>query len=306
MTFPLSWFPGPEGALPAQNLPPGLYLVPTPVGNLGDITLRALHTLARVDRIAAEDTRVTRKLMHHYGLKTPLVSFHDHSSEKVCRALVEQLRQGGRTALVSDAGTPLVSDPGHTLVARCLAENIPVIPLPGASSVLVALTGSGLPQHAFTFAGFIPARQGARRRFMESFCTAPHTLVFFETPNRLKASLETGLEVWGDRPAVIARELTKKFETFHRGTLARMAKDPALHILKGELVLLVAGCPGSEASSGTADQALDILQEALETMPLSQAVRDTSRRTGLSRQKLYRHALALQAGESPSDGSCNG
>lgn len=273
------------------SLHPGLYLVPTPIGNLGDITLRALQVLASVPWIAAEDTRVTQTLLRHYGIKTPMIAYHDHNTARRGPKLMQLLRQNQSVALVSDAGTPLVSDPGFELVRSCIHEGIPVIPLPGASSLLVALTGSGLPHHAFTFGGFIPTRPGPRHKFLQTFQKTPHTLVFFETARRLHETLKVCLDILGNRQTVVARELTKMFETFHRGPLQTLVEDAAMASLKGELVLVLEGAEKRSVSERSCEA---LLREALTHMSMTEAVCHVHQITGLSRKIVYRQALDIR------------
>jgi len=202
---------------------PGLYLVATPIGNLGDVTLRGLALLRGVDRIFCEDTRVTARLLARYGITTPLDLYHDHNAEQARPAILAALRRGARIALVSDAGTPLVSDPGYKLVRAAIAENLPVTMAPGPSAALAALTLSGLPPDVFLFAGFLPPRRAARRRVLERWSGLAATLVFFEAATRLAACLADMADLLGDRPAAVARELTKLYEEIRRGRLADLA-----------------------------------------------------------------------------------
>src|SRR5215468_2052063 len=199
-----------------------LYLVGTPIGNLEDITLRALRVLKESDQIAAEDTRHTQKLLTHYEISRPLVSYHEHNEMTRAPELLIALEQGAKIALVSDAGMPLVSDPGHRLVTLCLRHQIPVIPVPGPSALLAALSASGLPNEEFLFVGFLPARSSERRRALERLRIEDRTIIFYEAPHRLDESIADALEILGDRPACIAREVTKIHEEFRRGSLAEL------------------------------------------------------------------------------------
>ena len=207
---------------PLKELECGLYVVATPIGNLRDITLRALDVLAGADIILAEDTRQTRKLLDAYDIKTPLSAYHDHNAAKRIPALLEKLSEGAVIALVSDAGTPLVSDPGFKLARDAAQAGVNVVPLPGASAVLAALVTAGLPSDVFTFAGFLPAKSSARKTELTTLSTVPGTLILFESPGRLLSSLSDMLEVLGDRPAAIARELTKHYEETRRGPLSEL------------------------------------------------------------------------------------
>jgi 16S rRNA (cytidine1402-2'-O)-methyltransferase len=282
-------------SVPAGPVAPGLYVVATPIGNLADITLRALNTLAAADLVACEDTRVTRVLMQRYGLGAPLLAYHEHNAERQRPRLLAALAEGKRVALVSDAGTPLVSDPGYRLVGAAIEAGFPVVPVPGASAVLAGLVAAGLPTDAFLFAGFLPAKGGPRRRRLAELAHVPATLVFFESPNRLGDSLGEMAELLGaGRPAAVARELTKLHETIVRGPLgelaARFAEPP-----KGEVVVVVA--PPAEETASPAD-ADALLAAALARMPASAAAADVARMTGLDRRELYRRALALKSPEA--------
>lgn len=278
----------------SPHLSPGLYLVPTPIGNLKDLTFRALEILQTVDAVAAEDTRTTRVLFQHYHIKTPIVSYHEHNAQHAGARILKALKDGQRWALVSDAGTPLISDPGYRLVQACLNDSINVIPLPGASSVLTALIGSGLPTQAFTFAGFVPTKTSARKTFFQTYATTSHTLVVFETARRLPQTLETCFSVLGDRKAVIGRELTKFFETFHRGSLQQWVQDQPFNNVKGEIVLMIEGQEPRALPSSEKD--LDLwFQQALETQSLPEAVRQAQEIWHVSRRELYARALVVQS-----------
>lgn len=218
-----------------------LYLVATPIGNLGDITRRAVDTLAQVDFVACEDTRVTGRLLSHLGLKRPLVRFDDHTEKKMAPSLCERLEAGESMALVSDAGTPGVSDPGYALVREALAREIAVVPVPGPSAIVAALCASGLPTHAFRFEGYLPLKPGPRRRRLEELRSDDATHVFFVPPHKLLRWLPDLREVMGDRQACLAREITKKFEEFQRGRLSEIEQAYQGREPRGELVLLVAG-----------------------------------------------------------------
>ena len=277
----------------AEPLAPGLYVIATPIGNLADMTLRALATLAAADTILAEDTRVTKTLLAHYGITTPMVAYHEHNAATVRPHLLARLADGARLALVSDAGTPLVSDPGFRLVQEAAEAGIAITPVPGPSAVLAALVVAGLPTDHFFFEGFLPPKQSARRRRLQDLKAIPATLVLFESPHRLTASLADLLAVLGDRPAAIARELTKRFETVRRGTLASLlstlSEEPTP---RGEIVLLVGPPEAKETAEPTAS-----LDEALLTAMQSHTLKDAaavvSGNTGLPRRSVYARALTL-------------
>lgn len=270
----------------------GLYLVSTPIGNAADISLRALMTLAQVDLIACEDTRVSKKLLSLYAIHTPLLSYHDHNADKQRPKILSHLRSQKTVALISDAGTPLISDPGYKLVQACYQEQIPVTAIPGASAPLMALTVSGLPPVPFVFTGFIPPKSAARRTFFKEFHSWKATLIFFETGSRLAASLQDMLTCLGDRPAVVARELTKKFEEVTRGSLStlsqRYERDEAPP--KGELVIVVEGC--LSLPSLTDEEIKERLREVLTlSHSLKDAVAQVSQEYDLPRRRVYKLGL---------------
>ncbi len=287
-----------HGALvAARPLEPALYLVATPIGNLGDITLRALETLAGADVLACEDTRVTRVLLDRYGIATRPYAYHEHNADEVGPRLVAALDEGRSVALVSDAGTPLVSDPGYRLGQLALAAGHKVVPIPGASAPLAALVGSGLPNDAFLFAGFLPTKDKARRDRLGELATVPATLVFFESPHRIGATLAAAADVLGaDRPAAVCRELTKTFEEFRRATLAGLAAHYAENPqVKGEIVLVI-GPPTEQAPPEAAD--VDALLAGLvRDMPAGKAATEAARLTGMNRRDLYQRLLELKAGD---------
>lgn len=281
----------PPTAPPARPVSPGLYLVATPIGNLRDVTLRALDVLAAADLVLAEDTRVTAKLLTAYGLKARLERCDDHASARAAEIAVAHMKAGEVVALVSDAGTPLVSDPGYVVARAALAEGLPVHPVPGASSLLAALCIAGLPADRVLFAGFLPPRSGARKAVLEELRPGRQTLVFFESGPRLKDSLADMAEVLGERPAAVARELTKLYEECVRGSLADLAADPRCDAPKGELVIVVGPGEAEAVSAADADAAL---AEALTRLPPGEAAAEVSRALNLSRKPLYRRALELQ------------
>jgi 16S rRNA (cytidine1402-2'-O)-methyltransferase len=266
-----------------------LHIVATPIGNLGDITLRALWVLRSVDRILCEDTRVTARLLAHYGIDKPLDPYHDHNADRVRPAVLAALRRGETLALVSDAGTPLVSDPGYKLVREALAEGLPVTSSPGASAALTGLILSGLPPDKFLFAGFLPPRSAARRRALAAWRELDATLVVYEGPSRLAASLADMAAVLGDRDAAIARELTKRHEEVRRGRLSTLAAHYRNTAPRGEVVVIVS------PPEPIAPEAIDIdgrLDALLSRLSLRDAVTALAEESGLSRRVLYDRALA--------------
>ncbi len=278
---------------PRHALASGLHLVATPIGNLGDITLRALWVLDSVDRILCEDTRVTARLLAQYGIDKPLDAYHDHNADRVRPAVLAALRRGETLALVSDAGTPLVSDPGYKLVREALAEGLPVTAAPGPSAALTALILSGLPPDISLLAGFLPPRAAARRKALAQWAGLAATLVFFEGPSRLAAALaDMAAVLGGDRPAAIGRELTKRHEEMRRGTLATLAAHYRAEPPRGEIVVVV-GPPAEPPAldSGDLDTRLDAL---LRQMSLRDAVAALAAETGIARRTLYDRALTRQ------------
>lgn len=277
--------------LRAPRLEGGLYLVSTPIGHLKDISLRALETLAGADLIACEDTRVTRVLLSHYGISTPVVAYHEHNAEAAGAKIIEAL-ETGPVALVSDAGTPLVSDPGSRLVTAVLKAGHKIFPVPGASAVLTALVGADLGDNQFYFAGFLPTKEKARSDVFRSLGGFDATLVFYESPKRIAACLKNATAVLGDdRPAVVGRELTKRFETFYRGSLGQLAEEFAGSATpKGEIVLLI-GRGASQEAEFDLDAALG---DRLEQVSLKQAVDDVTGLSGLKRRDVYQRALQLR------------
>ncbi|SPU42088.1 16S rRNA (cytidine(1402)-2'-O)-methyltransferase [Brevundimonas diminuta] len=281
----------PPTAPPARPVSPGLYLVATPIGNLRDMTLRALDVLATADLVLAEDTRVTAKLLTAYGLKVRLERCDDHASNRAAEIAVERLKAGEVVALVSDAGTPLVSDPGYVVARAAVAEGLPVHPVPGPSSLLAALCIAGLPADRVLFAGFLPPKSAARRTALEELRPGRQTLVFFESGPRLRDSLADMAEVLGARPAAVARELTKLYEECVRGDLAELAVDPRLDAPKGEIVVVVGPGEAEVASAADADAAL---AEALTRLPPGEAAAEVSKALNLPRKPLYKRALELK------------
>jgi 16S rRNA (cytidine1402-2'-O)-methyltransferase len=230
-----------------------LYLVSTPIGNLGDISYRALDTLRQVDYVVSEDTRRTGVLLKHFDIHKPQISFREENEKKVLPRLIRLLQEGKSLALVTDAGTPGISDPGYTLVRAAIAANIPMTAIPGPTALIPALILSGLPVHSFTFRGFPPRKPSARRRFLDIDRESPHTLIFYESPYRLREFLDDALAIYGDRPAAIANDLTKMFETIYRGRLSELKARFETEPLRGEYVVVIAGKGYDGADSNTGD-----------------------------------------------------
>jgi 16S rRNA (cytidine1402-2'-O)-methyltransferase len=274
-----------------ERLAPGLHIVATPIGNLADITIRALAALAGADLIACEDTRVTRKLLDRYGISTPLTPYHDHNAAQARPALLRRLAEGGAIALVSDAGTPLISDPGYKLVRAAQEAGHAVTALPGPSSVLAALTIAGLPTDEFLFAGFLPPKQSARRTRIAELARVPSTIVLFETGPRIAATLADLAAGLGPREAAICRELTKLHEEVRRGDLETLARKSTEEEIRGEFVLVIAPPPAAEMPS--AEDTETLLRQALSRVSLKDAVAEVAAATGVPRRELYQRALAL-------------
>jgi 16S rRNA (cytidine1402-2'-O)-methyltransferase len=280
---------------PAPNEPIGcLYLVATPIGNLEDITVRALRVLGEADLIACEDTRRTAKLLNHYNLKKDTISYHEHNEMTRAAELVIRMEQGARVALVSDAGTPVISDPGHHLVALCLRHRIPVIPIPGPSAIIAALAVSGLPTEEFLFVGFLPSRTGKRRKALQRLAPETRTLVFYEAPHRLVDMLAAALDQFGRRPTVIAREVTKMHEEFLRGDLAELVVVARRSPLRGELTVLIGGAqPGAAPielpTAPLRERVEQIMRE--QDVPRNAALKQAARERGLTRRAAYEQLL---------------
>lgn len=282
-------------ALSAPPLAAGLYVVATPIGNLRDITIRALETLAAADVVFCEDTRLSARLLDHYGIRTPRKALHEHNERAMLDTLLDDLRRGGKLALISDAGTPLLSDPGFPLVRAAREADLPVFAVPGASALLAALATAGLPTDSFSFIGFLPAKAGQRANALKPLAARPETLVFYESPRRIGPALAAMAEAFGrGRVAAVALELTKRFERLHRGTLAELATLFADEETRGEAVILVAGA--APADMATVDWQ-SALQAALQDQPLRAAVDAVTERFGLKRKEVYDAALALKAEE---------
>ena len=280
--------------LPVLNDAPlaaGLYVVATPIGNLRDITLRALDVLAQADLVLGEDTRVTGKLLHAYGISAKLERHDEHAAERARPKAMAALAEGKRVALVSDAGTPLISDPGYRLVREVAAEGHAVFPVPGASALVAGLSAAGLPTDRFLFVGFPPPKSAARRTFLADLAGIRATLVFYEGGSRLADSLADMAAVLGEREAVVCRELTKLYETIYRGPLSTLAADPRLDAPKGEIVILVEAGRETEATAEDADAAL---ADALTRLKPADAAAEVAKALGLSRRDLYRRAMELK------------
>ena len=279
----------------APPLDPALYLVSTPIGHLRDITLRALETLAGADRIACEDTRTSRTLLARYGITRPLMACHDHNEAQAADTIVAALGNGEAVAFVSDAGTPLVSDPGYRLASAVARAGFRVIPIPGASSVLAALAASGLPSDTFTFYGFLPTKEKALREAFGSLVGSKSTVIFFESPKRIAKALAVARELLGpDRPATVARELTKMHEEVLRGTMAEIAEQLTPDKQRGEFVLII-GPDETTAADDWTDAGVDaLLVDLARTLPASKAASEASRMTGRAKGDLYKRLLALK------------
>ena len=276
-----------------RQLQPGLYLVATPIGNLADISLRALAVLARADLITAEDTRHSRKLLSHFGIKAELTPYHEHNAAKERPRLLARIRAGFSVALISDAGTPLISDPGYKLVREALEAGLQVTSVPGPSAALAALTSAGLPTDTFLFAGFLPPKGGQRRKRLEELKPVPATLIFYETASRLHAALADMAEVYGAREAAIAKELTKLHESVARGSPAALAAAFDSTELKGEFVVLVGPPNPHEAEIGD-DAIVASLKQALQQESFRDAVRSVADKFKLKRSRVYELGLTLE------------
>jgi 16S rRNA (cytidine1402-2'-O)-methyltransferase len=270
-----------------------LYIVPTPIGNLEDMTFRAVRVLKEVDLIAAEDTRHSRVLLNHYGIRTSVTSYHEHNERSKARELVERLRQGTSVALLSDAGTPMISDPGYRLMVEAIGAGVPVIPLPGPSALTAALTAAGLPTDRFAFEGFLPAKKSERRSALEALRNDMRTLIFYETPHRLKETLADMAEVFGNRDLAIGREISKVHEEFLRGAMRELIAKLEQQNVRGEITLIVQG-----ASGGTLVQEEQLISEVRQLAQDGMRVKEISEllsaRHGISRREVYRLALGLK------------
>lgn len=276
---------------------PCLFVVATPLGNLGDLSARAQGVLRQVPLIACEDSRVSGVLLRAYGISTPLLSYHEHNEEKMVPKLLAHLQRGLDLALISDAGTPLISDPGYRLIQACLKASVEIQAVPGPCALINALVLSGLPTHAFSFEGFLPPRSAARRAKLEALKAYPGTLIFYEAPQRLLEFLEDARAVLGNRLACVAREMTKKFEEVRRGTLEALVEAFAGPPPRGEIVVLVAGAPAREGTLSEAQRA--VLQALLQGHGVRQACTLLGEAFGLPKKALYEAALILKQDPSP-------
>jgi 16S rRNA (cytidine1402-2'-O)-methyltransferase len=281
-----------------------LYLVGTPIGNLEDITLRAIRILKEADQIACEDTRHTQKLLSHYDIHKPLVSYHEHNEMTRAPELVLALEQGAKIALVSDAGTPLVSDPGHRLVSLCLRHQIPIVPIPGPSALLASLSASGLPNEEFLFVGFLPARTGERRRALERLRIEDRTIILYEAPHRIAECVADAREVLGDRAACLAREVTKVHEEFRRGKLSQLSTSLEKIPARGEITLLIGPeAPGDARTQANSTQSLaDRVEELIRQAKLDrkEALKLAAKERGLTRRAAYDEILTERS-DTPDD-----
>ena len=289
---------GAEESPEEKTLAPGLYLVATPIGNLEDMTLRGLRVLRQADRIACEDTRQTQKLLNHFGIRTPTVSYHMHNEGERSEELAAELRAGGRIAVVSDAGTPGIADPGSQLVAAAIAAGVPVFPVPGANAAISALIGSGLGAERFMFHGFLPAKQGARRTLLEGLKRDGTTEVFYEAPHRILDALGDVAGVFGERErVVVARELTKLHEEFLRGPVAEVRAALAARAqVRGEMVLLLAPAAAAKAAEATIAEEVAAVRAA-EGLSEMDALKRVAKARGMGKSEAYRE---LQRGQSYS------
>jgi len=268
-----------------------LYLVATPIGNLEDITLRALRILKEADQVACEDTRHTQKLLNHYSIQKALVSYHEHNEMTRAPELVLAMEQGAQIALVSDAGMPLVSDPGYRLVTLALRHHLPVVPIPGPSALLAALSASGLPNEEFLFAGFLPARAGERHRALERLRIEDRTIIFYEAPHRIEETLAAAYEVLGNRPACIAREVTKLHEEFRRGTLSELRASLSEKPARGEITLLIGAVPPEDraAQHDTSQSLAERVDELIRQAKLDrkEALKLAAKERGITKRAAY-------------------
>lgn len=282
-----------EKAVKGKHSTGKLFIVATPIGNLQDMSPRAQATLTKVDYIACEDTRHSKKLMTFFSISTRLVALHDHNESEQAKTIIADLNSGSSVALISDAGTPLVSDPGYRLVQMAQSEGIEVVTIPGPCALISALSIAGLPSDSFAFHGFLPAKEGQKRALLDSLKTYPHTLIFYESPKRLMSTLATLSDMFGDRMCVVARELTKQYETVYRDTVSNLSTYFSMQAsVKGELVLLLEGA----GIKNEIDRVLldDVLQDLLPCLPLKQAVALVVKLTGINRNIVYERALELK------------
>lgn len=268
-----------------------MYIVSTPIGNLEDITLRALRVLKEVDLIAAEDTRRTRQLLTHYGIHKPLISYHEHNRRMREKTLLHDLREGKSVALVTDAGTPGISDPGEELVRRAIQEGLPLVPIPGPVALVAALSVSGLPTESFLFYGFLPSKAAARRKWLTSLKERPETLVFYESPRRLSSLLDDAAQILGERRVVVAREMTKVYEEVYRGTISEVLEQMGKEEVKGEVTVILEGC--TSPPHVDASEVVAALRRYSEEMGLSMkdSVGRVAEDLGIPRRQVYQESL---------------
>jgi len=271
-----------------------LYIVSTPIGNLEDISLRALRVLKEVDLIAAEDTRRTRQLLSHFGIHKPLLSYHEHNRRMREESFLQELRQGRNMALVTDAGTPGISDPGEHLVRRAVEGAIPLVPIPGPSALAAALSVSGLPTGSFLFYGFLPAQPAARQKFLLSLKDRPETLIFYESPRRLRSFLEDVFRLLGDRRLMVAREMTKLYEETLRGTVSGVLKELGEEEVKGEVTLVLEGSTTpTKVEAGTVEEALELYYREMG-LSMKEAVNRAAEELGVSKKEVYAESLRVK------------
>ncbi len=292
---PLSEYDASGMARTPQSAAAGcLHLVATPIGNLEDITLRALRVLKEADVVACEDTRQTQKLLNHYEIRKRLVSYHEHNEMTRAAELLIEMEQGAKIALVTDAGMPAISDPGHHLVALCLRHKIPVVPVPGATALVAALAASGLPTEEFLFLGFLPNRPTDRRKALKPLAGEQRTIVFYEAPHRLREMLADALQVLGNRPAVIAREVTKLHEEFARGSLSELADEFTRREPRGEITVLIGAPVGNSLPQPAANVSLsDRVSEIMREQDTDQkaALKQAAREAGITKREAYQRVL---------------
>lgn len=271
-----------------------LYIVSTPIGNLEDITLRALRVLKEVDLIAAEDTRRTRQLLSHYGIHKPLISYHEHNRRMREESLLAEIREGRNVALVTDAGTPGISDPGEHLVKRAIQESIPLVPIPGPSALVAALSVSGLPTESFVFYGFLPAKAAARKKLLLSLKERAETLILYESPKRLHAFLEDAVQILSERQVVVAREMTKIYEEVYRGTAGEILRAIEEEEVKGEVTIVIEGCP--RPAKADSSSIAEMLEAYFREMGLSmkEAVERVSAELEIPKREVYRESLKIK------------
>lgn len=287
-------------ALKPRKPKPGLYIVATPIGNKWDITLRALQILQSADWIAAEDTRHSQKLLGFYGIDAKFISYHDHNESTMAEKLAEKIHGGESVALISDAGTPLISDPGYRLMRACVVQNIPIHVIPGPSSTVAALAVSGLPPMPFHFVGFLP-QKGRSNRLLE-WKNLPATIMFFESPNRLVESLQKCLDVFGDVDCAVARELTKMFEEVQRGKLSEMIAHYTANEPKGEVTVMI---DNSHPMGATAQDLDGMLHQSLQFMSVKDAAETVARESGLPKRQVYQRALEIQKAQMQQSGDAH-